>query len=255
VNRRRLADRRRSVFDTFTDSDELDRDTEVAFDGDDDPPRRRPVEFGEHDARHVGGGEELSAWLSAFCPVVASSTMKVSTTSPGSRSATRRTLLSSSNRFVLFERRRRIGEHDVRSPRGRSPRASCTTDPGPRPRPNERCQPRSWSPTVRVDRPRPLETCRRRPTRRCALVDQSFRQFADGGGLADTVHAHEEPHRHAPLGARGERSFGAQRVEQSRANGRRHAVGAPFTRRSSRINAVVATPTSLRSNTSSTTSN
>jgi len=88
------------------------------------------------------------------------------------------------------------------------------------------------------------------------LVDQSFRQFADGGGLADTVHAHEEPHRHATgLGARGERSFGAQRVEQSRANGRRHAVGAPFTRRSSRINAVVATPTSLRSNTSSTTSN
>src|SRR5271155_2228936 len=48
------------VVDAFADAHELDGNPQVALDGDDDPAARRPVEFGEHDAGHVGRGEELT---------------------------------------------------------------------------------------------------------------------------------------------------------------------------------------------------
>ena len=93
------------------------------------------------------------AWLRPFCPVVASMTSSVSATAPGSRSATRRTLASSSMRFLRFCSLPAVSASTTSAPRAAAAlTASWTTELGSAPElpdtssaPQRSAQVCSWS--------------------------------------------------------------------------------------------------------------
>ena len=86
--------------------------------------------------------------------------------------------------------------------------------------------PRAVGPELELVAGRGAKGVARRQDDRTTGLGLVPRQFSDGRRLADAVHPHEEPDRHAPLiGAGAHRPVAAQRVQQRRADRLGHALG------------------------------
>ncbi len=92
---------RHEIVDPLTQPDELNRDTELTLDRDDDAPFAVPSSLVSTMPLIGTAAENSRTWVTPFCPPVASRTSSTSSTSPRSPEATRWIFPNSAIRFFL----------------------------------------------------------------------------------------------------------------------------------------------------------
>ena len=255
------------VVGPLAEADQLDRQAELALDGDDDPALGGAVELGEH---HAGDPDRLGELAGLDQRRSARSWRRApagtSVTCPGGRSATRRIFFSSSTRLTLVCSRPAVSARTRSLPRAAARwTASKTTALGSPP-----SAPRTISVPDALGPPRELlagrgpEGVAGGQQHRAAGRRLLAGELADGRGLADPVHPDEQPDvdtspsspskcelavRDAVVGARAWPSSSTRSTRKASSSSSPPVISPAATRRrrSSKRSVVVATPTSARS--------